>query len=121
MEVAFTSLPVCRFYSLRVHFCTFDASLFFTLPAWVDRICARLPASSRNFCLTVTMICAGSKEWMQTDVLDALRDLFRNLIRYSRLDRREVSKEAAGRHKRRGLGGDSDSFRGRYREDYDVG
>src|SRR5438128_3842031 len=71
-------------------------------------------------CLTVKMICAGPKERMQTDVLDTVRDLFRDPIRYSRLDRGDVSKEAAGCHKRRRLGVDSDSFRRRYGEYYDV-
>src|SRR5436853_2127421 len=71
-------------------------------------------------CLTMKMICAGSEERMQTHVLDTLRDLFRNPIRYSRLDRGEVSEEATGCHKRRRLAGDSDSFRGRDGEYNDV-
>src|SRR5438552_18794870 len=52
MDIAFTSLPACRFYSLRVHFCTLHASLFFTPLDCFDRIWARLVATSTNFCLT---------------------------------------------------------------------
>jgi len=52
MDVAFTCLPVCRFYSLRDHFCTLDSSLFLTVPACISRFWARLVAISRNFCLT---------------------------------------------------------------------
>src|SRR5947199_9394977 len=73
MEVAFTSLPVCRFYSLRVHFCTFDASLFFTPLACVDRIWARLPATSRNFCLTWGT--NGFSSWIPTIVSQLARRL----------------------------------------------
>src|SRR5256712_11863079 len=66
------------------------------------------------------MIYVGSKERMQTHVLKTLWDFFGNTIRYPCLDRGEINKEAAGRHERRCLGGDSDGFLYRHGEDRNV-
>lgn len=41
----------CRFYSLRDHFCTLDASLFLTPPASFDRSSEKFVSDSRNLCL----------------------------------------------------------------------
>src|SRR5690349_15953530 len=66
------------------------------------------------------MVYIGSEERMQTHVLQSFRVFFSDPVRYSRLDRGEVNKEAAVCHQGCGFCCDSDSFFHWNCEDYNV-
>src|SRR4029077_15414306 len=66
------------------------------------------------------MVYVGSEERMQAHVLQSFRYFFSDPVRYSRLDRGEINKEAAVCHQGCGFGRDSDSFFHWNGEDHNV-